>query len=143
MQLIDGKKIAEEFREELKTQIEKKSKRKPGLAFILIGKDPASQAYVRMKKKGCREVGIHSETLELSGEIDQKALLKEIERLNQDQTIDGILVQQPLPKQISTKAIVEAIDPEKDVDGFHPMNMGRLLLGEKGGFVACTPLGVF
>lgn len=142
MQLIDGKKIAKEIRLELKAQIEKISGRKPGLAFILIGEDPASQAYVRMKKKGCHEVGIHSETLELSATISQEALLKEIKRLNNDSTIDGILIQQPLPKQISTTAIVEATHPEKDIDGFHPMNMGRLLLGETGGFAACTPLGV-
>lgn len=142
MQLIDGKKIAQEFRQKLKNQIETISGRKPGLAFILIGKDPASQAYVRMKKKGCQDVGIHSEILELPEKISQDDLLKEIHRLNQDEAIDGILVQQPLPKQISVTAIVEATDPEKDVDGFHPMNMGRLLLGEKGGFAACTPLGV-
>lgn len=142
MQLIDGKKIAQEFQQELKAQIEKIHGRKPGLAFILIGEDPPSQAYVQMKKKGCQEVGIRSEILKLPKKISQDGLLKEIERLNRDRTIDGILVQQPLPKQISVAAIVEATNPEKDVDGFHPMNIGRLLLGEKGGFAACTPLGV-
>jgi len=142
MQLIDGKKIAQDLQQELKTQIEKIHGRKPGLAFVLIGEDPASQAYVRMKKKGCQEVGILSEILELPGNISQQDLLKEIDRLNQDDSIDGILVQQPLPKQISVTAIVEATNPEKDVDGFHPMNIGRLLLGETGGFAACTPLGV-
>ncbi len=142
MQLIDGKKIAQDLQQELKIQIEKIHGRKPGLAFVLIGEDPASQAYVRMKKKGCQEVGILSEILELPGNISQQDLLKEIDRLNQDDSIDGILVQQPLPKQISVTAIVEATNPEKDVDGFHPMNIGRLLLGETGGFAACTPLGV-
>lgn len=142
MQLIDGKKIAKDIREELKAQIEKIQGRKPGLAFILIGEDPASQAYVRMKKKGCLEVGIHSETLELPANTSQDDLLIEIARLNKDSNIDGILIQQPLPKQISTTAVVEATNPAKDVDGFHPINIGRLLLGEKGGFAACTPLGV-
>lgn len=142
MQLIDGKKIAQEYRQKLKTDIAKITGRKPGLAFILIGKDPASEAYVRMKKKGCQEVGIHSETLALPKNITEKSLLKEIDRLNQDQTIDGILIQQPLPQHISINAIVAATDPEKDVDGFHPVNMGRLILGETGGFAPCTPLGV-
>lgn len=142
MQLIDGKKIAQKIRQELKAQIEKIPGRKPGLAFILIGEDPASQAYVRMKKKGCQEVGVYSKTLSLSADISQNDLLQEISLLNQDSSIDGILVQQPLPKQISIAAIVEATDPEKDVDGFHPINMGRLLLGEQGGLAACTPLGV-
>ncbi|QVL57110.1 MAG: bifunctional methylenetetrahydrofolate dehydrogenase/methenyltetrahydrofolate cyclohydrolase FolD [Simkaniaceae bacterium] len=142
MQLIDGKKIAQEIRQELKTQIEKIKGRKPGLAFILIGEDPASQAYVRMKKKGCLEVGIHSETIELPATISQGDLLSEITRLNNDPNIDGILVQQPLPKQVSTTAVVEATNPAKDVDGFHPTNIGKLLLGEKDGFAACTPLAV-
>ncbi len=142
MDLIDGKKVAKEIRLKLKAQIEKIKGRKPGLAFILIEDDPASQAYVKMKKKGCQEVGIHSEVLKLPSTISQEALMKELTRLNNDPNIDGILVQQPLPKQISTSAIVEATDPAKDVDGFHPINMGRLLLGEKGGFAACTPLGI-
>lgn len=142
MQLIDGKKIAQEIRRDLKEKIEKISGRKPGLAFVLIGENPASQAYVKMKKKGCLEVGIHSETLELPANISQEALLQEIKRLNDDSTIDGILIQQPFPKDISIKAVVEKTDPSKDVDGFHPLNIGRLLLGEEGGFAACTPLGV-
>lgn len=142
MQLIDGKKIAQAIRTELKGKIEKIQGRKPGLAFVLIGEDPASQAYVRMKKKGCLEVGIHSIPIEFPEDISQEELLKEVKRLNEDPSIDGILIQQPFPKHISTRAIVEATDPLKDVDGFHPMNIGRLLLGEEGGFAACTPLGV-
>lgn len=142
MQLIDGKNIAQGVRSALKEKIGKITGRKPGLAFVLIGEDPASQAYVRMKKKGCQEVGIHSETLELPENISQEELLKEVKRLNADEKIDGILIQQPFPSHISTKAIVEATDPAKDVDGFHPLNIGRLLLGEPGGFAACTPLGV-
>lgn len=141
-QLINGIQIAQDIRQKLKEEINKIKGRKPGLAFILVGNDPASQAYVRMKKKGCEEVGIHSETLDLSPSITEEDLLKEIARLNRDISIDGILIQQPLPKQISTSVIVEAIDPSKDVDGFHPMNLGRLLLGEPGGFISCTPLGI-
>ncbi|NGX50230.1 MAG: Bifunctional protein FolD protein [Chlamydiae bacterium] len=142
MKVIDGRKIAKEIREELKRRIAKISGRRPGLAFILLGENPASQAYVRMKRKGCHEIGIHSEILNLPLEVTEEALKREIERLNQEQTIDGILVQQPFPKQISTSQIVEAIDPAKDVDGFHPMNIGKLLLGEEGGFAACTPLAI-
>jgi len=142
MQLIDGKAIAKKIREELKTDIDKISGRKPGLAFILIGENPASKAYVQMKEKGCLEVGIHSEILRLPAEITQEDLLKEINRLNNDPNIDGILIQQPFPKQISTTKIVETINPSKDVDGFHPTNLGRLLLGTAGGFAACTPLGI-
>ncbi len=142
MKLIDGKAIAKKIREELKINIDKISGRKPGLAFVLIGENPASRAYVRMKKKGCLEVGIYSETLQLCADISQEALLKEINRLNNDPNIDGILIQQPFPKQISIDKVVEAIDPGKDVDGFHPTNLGRLLLGTSRGFAACTPLGI-
>lgn len=142
MKLIDGKAIAKKIREELKIEIDKISGRNPGLAFILIGEDPASKAYVQMKKKGCLEVGIHSETLRLPEDIKQEDLLKEINRLNNDPNIDGILIQQPFPKHISTAKLVEAINPSKDVDGFHPTNLGRLLLGTNRGFAACTPLGI-
>jgi len=142
VKLIDGNQIAKKIREDLKIEIHKISGRKPGLAFILIGKDPASLSYVKMKKKGCLETGIHSETLELPADVTEASLLQEIQRLNLEETIDGILVQQPFPKHLSTSTIVEAIDPAKDVDGFHPMNIGKLLLGEPGGFAACTPLGI-
>lgn len=142
MNLIDGKKIAREIREELKAQVDLIKGRKPGLAFVLIGKDPASQAYVRMKKKGCLEIGIHSEVLELPSAVSEETLLEHIDALNASESIDGILVQQPVPEQISESKVVQAVLPEKDVDGFHPMNIGKLLLGEEGGFAACTPLGV-
>ena len=142
MKLIDGKQIAKEIREKLKTSISQIHGRKPGLAFILIGNDPASKAYVTMKKKGCIEIGIRSEIVALPLDVSEVALLKEIHRLNEDRTIDGILVQQPFPKHISTTKVIEAIDPQKDVDGFHPINVGKLLLGEPGGFAACTPLGI-
>lgn len=142
MKILDGKALAQSLRSSLKLEIEKYAQRKPGLAFILIGDDPASKAYVKMKKKGCEEVGIHSETLEFPTGLSEESLLQKICALNQNPQIDGILVQQPLPNHISTAAVVCAIDPKKDVDGFHPENLGRLLLGEKGGFAACTPLGV-
>jgi len=142
VKLINGKQIAQEIRSDLKKAIAKTQGRKPGLAFILIGEDPASESYVKMKKRGCQEVGIHSEMRKLPADVTKEALTKEVERLNQDATIDGILLQQPLPKHISPSQIVEAIDPTKDVDGFHPLNIGKLLLGEKSGFVACTPLGI-
>lgn len=142
MKLIDGKQTTKEILQDLKSKIDKLPGRKPGLVFILIGDDPASQAYVKMKKRGCAKTGIYSETLELPANVTEATLLKEIKRLNKDPNIDGILVQQPFPKHISTSTIVEAVDPQKDVDGFHPMNLGKLLLGEEGGFAACTPLGV-
>ncbi|CCB88811.1 bifunctional methylenetetrahydrofolate dehydrogenase/methenyltetrahydrofolate cyclohydrolase FolD [Simkania negevensis] len=142
MNLIDGKRIAQEIREELKQEINLLKGRKPGLAFILVGEDPASEAYVRMKKKGCLETGIYSEVLELPASVSEEALLKHISVLNEDEKIDGILVQQPLPSHISESKVIQAVKPEKDVDGFHPMNIGKLLLGEEGGFAACTPLGV-
>ncbi|MCP5491799.1 MAG: bifunctional methylenetetrahydrofolate dehydrogenase/methenyltetrahydrofolate cyclohydrolase FolD [Chlamydiales bacterium] len=141
-QLIDGRAVAAQLRAELKEKISALPGRKPGLAFILIGEDPGSIAYVRMKKKGCEEVGIHSHVLKLSDKITEGELLAEIDHLNSKSEIDGILVQQPLPKQITTDIIVEAIDPRKDVDGFHPLNMGKLLLGHTNGLFPCTPLGI-
>src|SRR5207244_1145605 len=116
--------------------------RKPALAFVLVGEDPASIAFIRMKKKKCHEVGILSVDVELPSTISQEYLLEEIERMNQNPQIDGILVQLPLPHHIKVDRILEAIDPKKDVDGFHPLNMGRLLLGEKNGFFPCTPYGI-
>ena len=142
MKLIDGRAIAQEIREELKKNIEALAGRKPGLAFILLGEDPASQAYVLMKKKRCIEVGIHSEILELPAPTSEKDLLQHIHSFNQSPHIDGILVQLPLPKHLSPTKITQAILPDKDVDGLHPLNMGKLLLGEIGGFVPCTPLGI-
>lgn len=142
MNLIDGKAIAKEIHKEIKKEVAALPSRKPGLAFILVGHNPASELYVKMKKKGCLEVGIHSETLELPSTISEKELLGHIDELNQSPLIDGILVQLPLPTHISPAKIFEAIHPEKDVDGFHPYNMGKILLGEEGGLVACTPLGI-
>lgn len=139
MKLLDGKKVADQIIKELKKTVGT-FQTPPGLAFILIGSNSASQTYVRMKKKKCQEIGIVSKDLQFEEDISEKELLKHIQALNRDPTVDGILIQQPLPKHLL--ALVEAIDPNKDVDGFHPVNMGRLLLGETDGFVPCTPLGI-
>lgn len=140
--ILDGKAIASSIEATLKTAIDKIHGRKPALAFVLVGEDPASIAYIRMKKKKCGEIGITSIDHEFPKDLSKEALLSKIHSLNEDPAVDGILVQLPLPDQISPYPILEAIDPKKDVDGFHPLNMGKLLLGEKGGFYPCTPYGV-
>ncbi len=142
MKLIDGKQIAQEIRAEIKSEIARIAGREPGLAFVLVGDHTPSLTYVNMKKKGCEEVGIRSKVIHLPESIAEEKLIKEIELLNSDPSIDGILVQQPLPSAISTVKVVESIDPEKDVDGFHPHNLGKLMMGQKGGFIPCTPLGI-
>ena len=114
---------------------------KPGLAVVLVGDDPASRAYVRSKDRKCQELGLHSEKIELPADTTQEALLKVIERLNADESVHGILVQSPPPPQIDEAAVVLAIDPAKDVDGFHPQNVAKLALEDPTGFVPCTPLG--
>ncbi len=139
--IIDGKAIAKEVEDKLFEAVAHIKGQKPALAFILVGEDPASLAYIRMKKKKCQEVGITSIDRELPNDTSEETLLKEIDALNRSD-VDGILVQLPLPKHIRTEKILEAIDPKKDVDGFHPINMGKLLLGESGGFFPCTPYGV-
>ena len=140
--LIDGKKIALEIQSEIKGQIDKIQGRKPGLAFILVGDHPASLSYIRGKRKACRDTGIHSSVIELPASIAERDVLLEIERLNQNPSIDGILVQLPLPSHISERRVTSAIDPQKDVDGFHPVNVGKMLLGEEDGFFPCTPRGI-
>ncbi len=142
--LIDGRAIAEKVYVDLRHQIaELKSKGvTPGLAVILVGDNPASRAYIRSKDKMSRELGLHSVKLELSTSTTQSELLARVEELNRDPAIHGILVQSPPPKQIDEAAIVRALDPRKDVDGFHPQNIARLALGDSTGFVPCTPLGV-
>lgn len=142
MELIDGKKIAHAIEKSLTKEIEQLQGRKPCLSFILVGENPASKAYIRMKRKRCREVGITSLDHELSETISEQELISLIQRLNDSDEVDGILVQLPLPSHIQTSSIIEAISPEKDVDGFHPVNMGKLLLGETDGFFSCTPYGV-
>ncbi len=143
MQLIRGKDIAEKVLAECRQDIAELAKQglKPGLAVILVGDDPASRAYVRSKDRTCQSLGLHSVKLELSADTTQEELLAEVEKLNADPKIHGILVQSPPPPQIDEAAIVRAIDPMKDVDGFHPINVAKLALEDPTGFVPCTPLG--
>src|SRR6202795_820939 len=141
--LIDGRAIAEKVYVDLRRQIaELKSKGlTPGLAVVLVGDNPASRAYIRSKDKMSRELGLHSVKLELPTSTTQTQLLARVEELNRDPAIHGILVQSPPPKQINEATIVRALDPAKDVDGFHPVNVAKLALGDESGFVPCTPLG--
>jgi methylenetetrahydrofolate dehydrogenase (NADP+)/methenyltetrahydrofolate cyclohydrolase len=141
--LIEGRSIAEKVYADLRVEIAalKASGRTPGLAVVLVGDNPASRAYVRSKDKMCRDLGLHSVKLELPAETTQAELLARVEALNRDPAIHGILVQSPPPKEIDEAAIVRALDPAKDVDGFHPMNVAKLALGDESGFVPCTPLG--
>jgi methylenetetrahydrofolate dehydrogenase (NADP+)/methenyltetrahydrofolate cyclohydrolase len=141
--LIEGRVVAEKVYAELRSEISalKEAGRTPGLAVVLVGDNPASRAYVRSKDKMCRDLGLHSVKLELPADTTQSDLLSRVDELNRDPAIHGILVQSPPPKQIDEAAIVRAIDPAKDVDGFHPANVGKLALGDETGFVPCTPLG--
>jgi len=141
--LIEGRAVAEKVYAELRGEIAelKRRGRTPGLAVVLVGDNPASRAYVRSKDKMCRDLGLHSVKLELPADTTQDELLGRVRDLNGDPAIHGILVQSPPPKQIDETAVVRAIDPAKDVDGFHPANVAKLALGEKNGFVPCTPLG--
>ncbi len=140
--IIDGKTVAAQIRERIRTHTQKLATEgiQPGLAVVLVGNNPASQVYVRNKHKQCFEVGFASFEHNLPESTTQAELLDLIERLNQDPKVHGILVQMPLPKQIHEQTVLRAILPDKDVDGFHPVNVGRLAIGEPG-FVACTPLG--
>ena len=142
--LIDGRAIAEKVYVDLRRETaELKTKGvTPGLAVVLVGDDPASRAYVRSKDKMCRELGLHSVKLELPASTTQTDLLRRVEELNADPTIHGILVQSPPPEHIDEAAIVRTLDPRKDVDGFHPENVAKLVLDDPSGFVPCTPLGV-
>jgi methylenetetrahydrofolate dehydrogenase (NADP+)/methenyltetrahydrofolate cyclohydrolase len=141
--LIEGRTIAEKVYAELRGEISKlkENGRTPGLAVVLVGDNPASRAYVRSKDKMCRDLGLHSVKLELPADTSQENLLARVQDLNRDPAIHGILVQSPPPKHIDEAAIIGAIDPAKDVDGFHPMNVAKLALGDDSGFVPCTPLG--
>jgi methylenetetrahydrofolate dehydrogenase (NADP+)/methenyltetrahydrofolate cyclohydrolase len=140
--LIDGKKIAAEIQAEIAEKVSGLKERKPGLSLVLVGDHPASLSYVKAKKKVCAAVGINSTILELPSSIAERDLIQVIEALNHDPTVDGILVQLPLPKHIDEKLITAAIYPNKDVDGFHPINVGKMLLGEEDGFLPCTPYGI-
>ena len=142
-QLIDGKLISTQIKDELKEEVAALKERGvlPCLAVIQVGKDPASSVYVNNKKKACAYIGIDSKSYELDEDITQTTLMNLIDELNQDQTVNGILVQLPLPKHLDEEAVIQAIAPEKDVDGFHPETVGNMCIGSKG-FLPCTPAGV-
>lgn len=142
MQLIDGIATAKKIQDQIAHAISHLRHRKPGLAFILVGNQASSQTYIRMKKKRCDEVGILSFDCVLPETIAEDQLLREIEKLNRDPAVDGILVQLPLPVHINPMQIMSAVDPNKDVDGFHPLNVGKMLLGDSSGFLPCTPHGI-
>lgn len=142
--VIDGKAISARIKDELKEKVQRIRENRNieiTLAVVLVGEDPASQVYVRNKKKACEYIGFCSVSYELSQKTSQAKLLELIEELNEREDIDGILVQMPLPEQIDEKVIIRAIRPSKDVDGFHPQNVGALCIGEPG-FVSCTPAGI-
>lgn len=141
--IIDGKKISQEIKDELKEKVTllKAEGKKAALAVIQVGNDPASSVYVNNKKKACAYVGIESLSYELPEETTEQELLDLVERLNEDEAVHGILVQLPVPKHIDADKIIQTISPKKDVDGFHPQNVGNLVIGEKG-FVSCTPAGI-
>jgi methylenetetrahydrofolate dehydrogenase (NADP+)/methenyltetrahydrofolate cyclohydrolase len=140
---INGTKIAEDIKKEVAAEVEKLKARNihPGLAVVLVGDDAASSAYVNMKARTCEQLGIHSKKLTIPSSITTEQLLAEVRKLNEDNSIDGILVQLPLPKHVNKHTILEAVDPRKDVDGFHSANVGSLVLGHET-LVACTPSGV-
>tara|TARA_B100001027_G_C16196165_1_gene298436 strand:+ start:70 stop:918 length:849 start_codon:yes stop_codon:yes gene_type:complete len=145
MNLIDGKKIAAELRNKLKVEVDgikKKFKKVPGLTVILIGDLAPSQIYVKNKEKSAKEVGLNSEVIRYANDVDENTILKKINDLNEDKSVSGILVQLPLPKHINKKKVIESISPSKDVDGFHPMNVGNLSSGYESS-VPCTPLGCY
>ena len=141
--LIDGKAVSAKVKEELrlKTAALKEKGIIPGLAVILVGEDPASKVYVRNKKKGCEEAGFYSEVHEMPAETTMDELLSKIDELKNNEKIHGILVQLPLPKHLDEKAVIDAIPPEKDVDAFHPVNTGKIMIGDYN-FLPCTPAGV-
>ncbi|CAM3242298.1 bifunctional methylenetetrahydrofolate dehydrogenase/methenyltetrahydrofolate cyclohydrolase FolD [Sporolactobacillus spathodeae] len=141
--LIDGKQIAADKRQQIKVKVQELAEKGlvPGLAVILVGENPASQSYVKGKIRDCKEVGIHSELIRLPETVTEEELLAEVVRLNRAPSIHGILVQLPLPKQISEDKVIETIAPEKDVDGFHPVNLGKMMIGQDC-FEPCTPAGI-
>jgi methylenetetrahydrofolate dehydrogenase (NADP+) / methenyltetrahydrofolate cyclohydrolase len=142
--ILDGTSIAKTIREEVASEVSRLSRtgRKPGLAAVLVGEDPASAVYVRSKGKACEEAGMHSVTLRLPAATSEGELLETVDRLNADADIHGILVQLPLPKHIDSEKVLRRIDPAKDVDGFHPVNVGKLVVGDATAFRPATPYGV-
>jgi methylenetetrahydrofolate dehydrogenase (NADP+)/methenyltetrahydrofolate cyclohydrolase len=143
-ELLDGRAIAQRVRERVAGETAALLARgvRPGLAVVLVGNDPASEVYVRSKGRASEEAGMHSVTITLPADTSQDELLAHVAGLNADPAIHGILVQMPLPPQIDSEAVIHAVAPEKDVDGFHPVNVGKLLAGDQSGFVPCTPAGV-
>lgn len=140
--IIDGKKVAEEIQQEIQGKIQQLTARPPCLAVILVGRHPPSQIYVNRKTQACEIVGIRSMKYELPETTSEEELLVKVNELNEDPQVDGILVQLPLPHHINPMRITHCIHPSKDVDGFNPYNVGRLLIGETQGFLPCTPLGI-
>ncbi len=142
---IDGKAfsqvILEKIREE-HNQLKEKYGKQAGLAVVIVGNNPASQVYVRNKMKACENVGFYSENIELDENISEKELLQEIDKLNKNDRINGILIQLPLPSHINELKIIDSISPEKDVDGFHVANIGKMVIGDETGFLSCTPYGI-
>jgi methylenetetrahydrofolate dehydrogenase (NADP+) / methenyltetrahydrofolate cyclohydrolase len=143
-ELIDGRAIAKKIRADVAERVKKLAGRgvKPGLAVVLVGDDPASAVYVGAKGKATDEAGMYSETIRLPADTTQSELLARVDALNADPKIHGILVQMPLPKQIDPDTVIRRIQPRKDVDGFHPINVGKMLVGERDGFIPCTPAGI-
>ena len=142
--IIDGKAISASIREEIKAEVAERVANglsRPGLAVIIVGEDPASQVYVRNKKKGCEEVGFYSEVYELPADTKQEELNALVDKLNADENIHGILCQLPLPKHLDENEVILRIDPKKDVDAFHPYNVGKIMIGDFD-FLPCTPAGV-
>lgn len=141
--IISGTQISKDIRQDIQQEVEKMKAQgaQPGLAVVLVGEDPASQVYVRNKEKACHDLGYYSEVHRLSAETSQEELLALVDKLNKQDNIHGILVQLPLPKHIEEKAVIDAISPIKDVDGFHPINVGNLVIGDDS-LLPCTPAGV-
>jgi methylenetetrahydrofolate dehydrogenase (NADP+)/methenyltetrahydrofolate cyclohydrolase len=141
--LIDGTAIGRLVREDVAKEVARLKSRgvTPGLSVVLVGDDPASAVYVRSKGKACEEAGMRGETIRLPAETSEAALLEHVDALNEDPRVHGILVQMPLPRHMSADKVIRRIRPEKDVDGFHPVNVGKLSIGERDGFVPCTPAG--
>jgi methylenetetrahydrofolate dehydrogenase (NADP+) / methenyltetrahydrofolate cyclohydrolase len=142
--LLDGVALGKAIRAEVAEEVARLSAggRRPGLAVVIVGEDPASQVYVRSKGRACEEAGMHSETIRLPADTTEAALLATIDRLNADPVIHGMLVQLPLPKHINAEAVLRRVDPSKDVDGFHPVNVGKLAIGDASAFRPATPYGV-
>jgi len=144
MELIDGKRVSSQIREEIAREVEqikKQGGKTPYLVAVLVGNDPASETYVSHKEKACNQVGMGSEILRLNADISEKELLDKVDALNKDEKVDGFIVQLPLPDHIDEQKVIEAIDPGKDVDGFHPINMGRMVIGLPA-YLSATPAGI-